>query len=117
MFQPTKIFSDVVVKLFVRIDDLIMQSFNARVNFFQHVMIGSNLDASLAAMGIDRELLYECGSGWNADFRALVGDLIDFPSLDLSSPSETDEVRSELCTALARRRERRYTSSSSAFVI
>ncbi len=106
-----------ISKLFLGIDDLIMQAFNARTNFFQRLLLGSNSDASLSAMNFDRGLLFDRTVGWNADFGRLVGDFLDFPAIDLSNPLDVDEARSDLRQALARRRYDRFSSSSSAFVI
>jgi hypothetical protein len=84
-----------VAKLFLQIDDLIMQSFNACVNFFQRMLHGPNLDASLAAMNLDRGFLFGSDLGGKADFGRQVGEFVHFPSIDLSSPSEVEEARSE----------------------
>jgi hypothetical protein len=105
-----------IAKLFVQIEDLNMQAFNARVNFFQRILRGSNSDASLAAMNMDRGTLYGMDLGWNAAFSRLVGDHLDFSNLDLSNLSEIDEARSELRVALSHRRAQHFASSSSYFV-
>jgi hypothetical protein len=109
-------FPMIIAKLFVQIDDLVMQSFNARVGFFQRILVGSNTDASLAAMNMDRGSLYGRNLGWNAALGRQLEEFVDFPSIDLSNPSETDESRSELRVALSRRRAQRFASSSSSFV-
>jgi hypothetical protein len=106
-----------IAKFFVAVDDLMLQAFNARANFFQRVLQGANSDASLGAMNMDRGWLYREDLGWNADFRRFMGDSLDFSSIDFSSPSAVDEARSDLRHALSVRRTQRFASSSSAFVI
>jgi hypothetical protein len=107
----------VVAKFFLGIDDLVMQAFRARTNFFTRVLISQNSNASLCAMGIDRGSLFPLGIGWNAAFQNLLGDLLDFSSLDLSSPSVVFAARSELATALLQRRRERFRTSSSSFIL
>jgi hypothetical protein len=115
-FSLLSSFPMLIAKLFVQIDDLILQAFNAGVNFFQRILRGTNSNASLAAMNMDRGDLYRMNHGWNAAFERMLEDIVDFPSLDLSSLTEIEEARSELRTALSRRRSQRYASSSSSFV-
>jgi hypothetical protein len=115
-FNLPSSFPMAIAKLFLRIDDLIMQAFNARTNFFQRILLGSNSDASLAAMNLDRSFLYDCEIGWNVDFRRQVGHLLDFSSLDLSDALEVAEARSDLRQALSRCRYEHFSSSSSSFV-
>ncbi len=102
-----------IAKLFLRIDDLIMQAFNARANLFHRILSAPNSDASLRAMSMDRGHLFHRGIGWNADFGRLVEGFLEFSSLDLSSLTEIDEARSDLRQALNRRRH----VHSSAFVL
>jgi hypothetical protein len=109
-------FPMLIAKLFIQIDDLVMQAFNARVNFFQRILSGTNSNASLAAMSMDRGALYGRDRGWSASFEGLLEGLVDFPSLDLSSITEIDDFRSDLRTALSRRRAQRFATSSSSFV-
>jgi hypothetical protein len=106
-----------IAKLFLGVDDLIMQSFRARQNFFNRILTGRNSNASLAAMGMDRGLLFPSGSGWNHEFCELVGDLLDFGELDLSSPASCAAARSDLCSELFRRRHAHFQSSSSSFIL
>jgi hypothetical protein len=106
-----------VAKFFLGIDDLIMQAFRARTNFFQRVLNGRNSDASLSAMGMDRGSLFHLGIGWNADFASELGDLYDFSSLDLSNYSAVSVARGDLETALAQRRRERFRTSSSSFIL
>jgi hypothetical protein len=106
-----------ISKLFLRIDDLILQAFTARSNFFQRVLRGDNSHASLAAMSMDRGVLMSLSVGWNSDFQNLVSDYLDFSEIDLSSVSAIEEARSELREALANRRLDRFSSSASDFVI
>jgi hypothetical protein len=77
---------------------------------------GSNSDASLGAMNMDRGWLFPEGRGWNADFMSLVGDFVDFTSIDFSSPAMVEEARADLRHALGSRRARQFASSASAFV-
>jgi hypothetical protein len=107
----------VVAKFFLRIDDLIMQAFRARTNFFRRVLNGRNSNASLAAMGMDRGTLFPRGIGWNADFANGLGDHLDFAELDLSSHSHVSAALEELGTALAQRRRERFRTSSSSFIL
>jgi hypothetical protein len=106
-----------IAKFFLRIDDLILQAFNARVNFFRRIISGSNSDASLGAMYMNRTQLFHRGMGWNADFVRITGGLLDFSELDLSNAAEIEEARSELVLVLARRRRERFAASASAFVV
>jgi hypothetical protein len=106
-----------VSKFFLGIDDLIIQAFRARTNFFQRVLNGRNSNASLSAMGMDRGSLFHLGIGWNADFASEVGEYYDLSNLDLSNHSAVSEARSELTTALARRRRESFRTSSSAFIM
>jgi hypothetical protein len=115
-FSLPSSFPMIVAKLFLRIDDLIMQAFNARVNFFNRVLTGVNSDASLSAMHMDRSSLFPDERGWNAEFENLVRPFVDFPSIDLSSVAFVEDTRSTLRSALSRRRRVRFEQSSSSFV-
>ncbi len=106
-----------VAKFVLRIDDLIIQAFRARTNFFQRVLNGRNSDASLSAMGMDRGSLFHRGIGWNADFARELSDHFNFSSLDLSSQTSVSVAHDELQTALARRRRERFRTSSSSFIL
>jgi hypothetical protein len=106
-----------IAKLFLGIDDLILQAFNARTNFFHRILNGPNSEASLAAMSMDRGFLFNCDIGWNADFQRMVGSLVDFTLLDLSNQTSVAEARSDLRRALSNRRLAHFSSSSSSFVI
>jgi hypothetical protein len=94
-----------------------MQAFNARTNLVRRLLAGRNSDASLAALAMDREHLYELGQGWNADFIRRFSDLIDLREIDLTCPSAIEITRRRLATALARRRRERITESGSSFLI
>jgi hypothetical protein len=106
-----------ISKLFLAIDDLILQAFNARANFFRRILSGSNSNASLSAMFIDRGLLFPREVGWNADFERQLGPLLNFSHIDFSNPSDVVSARSDLQTALVNRRFDHFSSSSSSFVI
>jgi hypothetical protein len=68
-------------------------------------------------MGMDRGNFFPLGIGWNADFAKLVGDHLDFSSLDLSNQSAVFAARSELSTALSRRHRERFQTSASSFIL
>jgi hypothetical protein len=106
-----------IAKIFVGIEDMAMQAFNARVNLVHRVLIGRNSDASLAALAMDREYLFERDLGWNADFVSQFSDLIDLREIDLTCPSAIDTTRRGLAMALARRRQDRIANSGSSFLI
>jgi hypothetical protein len=57
-----------ISKLFLGVQELLLQSFTARTNFVRRLLVGSNSVASLSAMAMDRELLMERDLGWNAAF-------------------------------------------------
>jgi hypothetical protein len=106
-----------IAKLFLRIDDLIMQAFNARVNFFQRILAGTNSDASLGAMSMDRGHLFPRAVGWNADFGRMVEGFVDFQHVNLANLAEVEQARDDLRHALSRRRYERFSTSNSAFVL
>ncbi len=93
-----------------------MQAFNARTNFVRRLLTGRNTDASLAAMSLDRELLFYEGRGWNADFVNQFNELIDLPEYDLTSLSDVDEARRQLARVLARRRQEHFARSGFPFM-
>ncbi len=116
-FNLPSSFPMAVAKFFLGIDDLIMQSFRARQNFFRRVLLGQNSLASLSAMGMDRGVLFPSRLGWNYEFEELLGDLVDFPGIDLSNPSEVALAASEISGALTRRRYERFQASASSFIL
>jgi hypothetical protein len=106
-----------IAKIFVGVEDLMMQAYNARTNFFCRLLIGRNSEATLAAMTFDRELLLSVGLGWNSDFVNQFQALIDLRDLDLTSPSAVDDGRRQLSRALAHRRHDLLASSGSSFLL
>jgi hypothetical protein len=116
-FNLPSSFPMAVAKIFLGIDDLIMQAFRARTIFFSRILNGQNSAASLSAMGLDRGVLLPIGIGWNADFANLLGDFLDFESLDLSNQTVIEAARSELSTSLFRRRRERFRTSASSFIL
>jgi hypothetical protein len=62
-FNLPSSFPMAVSKFFLGIDDLILQSFRARTNFFRRILLGRNSVASLSAMGMDRGALWPLGYG------------------------------------------------------
>jgi hypothetical protein len=106
-----------IAKIFVGVEELMMQAFNARTNLIRRLLTGRNTDASLAAMILDRELLFTEGRGWNADFVNQFSDLIDLREYDLTSLSDVEEARRQLARALAHRRHVNFARSGFPFMI
>jgi hypothetical protein len=107
----------IVAKFFVGVEDLWMQVFNARAGFMHRLLRGSNSDASLSAMVIDREVLLPRGLGWNMAFFSYLESAIDLSQIDLTDISQVAEARDELIRALRTRRRVRFANSSSSFII
>jgi hypothetical protein len=93
-----------------------MQSFNARTNLIRRLLIGRNSDASLSAMALDREFLYERGCGWNADFVRQLEEWIDLRDVDFTSLEAVAQARVRLTRVLTRRRQNRIAESGSSFI-
>jgi hypothetical protein len=106
-----------IAKIFVGIEDLMMQAFNARTNLVRRLLSGRNSDASLAALALDREHLFASGQGWNADFIRQFEGLVDLREVDLTCPLAIDTTRRLLARALARRRNEQIADSGSSFLI
>jgi hypothetical protein len=106
-----------IAKIFVGVEDLAMQAFNARTNFVRRLLVGRNSDASLAALTFDRELLFDMGHGWNADFTRQFEGLVDVRDVDLTSLQAVGDARSRLARALAQRRRERIEGSASYFIV
>jgi hypothetical protein len=106
-----------IAKIFVGVEDLMMQAFNARTNLIRCLLMSRNTEASLAALTFDRELLLNEGHGWNSDFVDQFNGLIDLRDFDLTSPSAVDEARRHLALVLAHRRYELFATSGSSFMI
>jgi hypothetical protein len=106
-----------IAKIFVGVEDLMMQAFNARTNLIRRLLVGRNTDALLAALTFDRELLFKEGRGWNADFMTQFDGLIDLREFDLMSSLEVGEARQQLARVLAQRRLEHFATSGSSFMI
>jgi hypothetical protein len=106
-----------IAKFFVGVEDLWLQIFNARTGFMQRLLRGSNTDASLSAMVIDRDVLLPRGLGWNMAFFSYLETAIDLSQIDLTDPTQVSMAREELRRALRTRRRVRLSNSSSSFII
>jgi hypothetical protein len=106
-----------ISRLFLGIQELISQSFTARTNFVRRLLRGSNSDASLSAMAMDREFLMERDLGWNAAFIRQVEEMLDLRAVDLTNASEVAAANFELGRAVSDRRQSRFRDSGSAFLI
>jgi hypothetical protein len=87
----------------------------ARLRFIQHLLAGNGTRASLSAMILDRTLLLPRRVGWTHDLVCVVPSLseeLDIRSVDLSSPSITNELLADLSRILAARVRNTMRNSS-----
>ncbi len=116
-FNLPKSFPILVACFLLGIDDLALQSFDARHKFFRRVIFGQNSDASLSAMLIDRESLLQEGLGWNAGFISMFNDLMDLHDDDLSNEVVTLESRHRLEIFLHNQRRNQLLDSNARFLL